>query len=129
MITGGEALETLQRNLEKGGDHHHGEHKDADWFKPAPAHGVFVLVLTGYQPRSHPNDGGAEEVEGRIDQGSEDGERAGEDDDDDLSTQEDEVRSEVDVDGHGDHGALTILPVVLGQLYLILGGGIAVSIG
>ena len=99
VIARRQPIETLQRHLGKGRDHHHRKHQHANRLQPAPPHRVFIRILMGDEFRGGPDDGGAEEVEGGVDEGGEDGEGAGEDDDDDLANQEDEICEQIDVDG------------------------------
>ena len=106
-IVASQPAESLDGDLEEGGDHDDAKHQHTDGLKTATTYGIGVLVLgTGDDPRRHPDYGGRQEVQGCVDQGGDDGERRGHDGDDDLEDEEDGVGDQVDVDGELDDGAL-----------------------
>lgn len=65
-----------------------------------------MVVAAGDEFRRRPNDRRAEEVEGAVDEGGEDGEGAGENYDGDFAREQDRIGDQVDVD-RDCHGAAT----------------------
>lgn len=113
MVGAHEAVARLDGHLPEGGDHDNGEDQHADGLQPPPAHRVLVLVLAADEPRRRPDNHSRQEVQGGIHQTREDGHGGHRQDDGNLSSQQDRVGSEVDVNGEGDDAVSTVHIIVV----------------
>ena len=114
---GHQLFNRLLGHLHEGDDHDDREDKDADGLETLAADGKLALQLVQApvdELVGGPHDEGAEEVQGGIDEGGEQGERVGGEDGDTLGDEEEDVGGDVDVDGPARAAAALDALVALG---------------
>lgn len=107
-----EAVETLEEHLEEGGDHNYRKDEDTNWLQASAADGISILILVRDEFGCRPNDGCAEEVKGSVDQGSKDRQRAGKNNDCNLSRKKGSISGQVDIDCNYHYSAAAFNPIV-----------------